>query len=616
MPRDKLANLPDKPGVYLMKDDKGAVIYGGKAINLKNRVKSYFLSQHADDPKTRLLVKNIADLEWILTDTEIEALILESNLIKKHKPKYNIRLTDDKHYPYLCVTLQEEFPRLEIVRSVKKDGARYFGPYTDSGAVHETIRLLKKIFPLRSCKQAVLAVKERPCLNAHIGQCLAPCCGRIEASAYRKIIAEVILFLEGKQEDLVKLFSARMESAAAELRFEKAAEIRDQLLAVEKIIAKQKIISTRLIDMDVINLARHENESCLEVFFVRSGKLHGRDHFFLQGPPEVADGELLGAFIKQYYSGTEYIPSEILLPQNIEEKSVLADWLGAKRGARVSLKTPQKGDKRDLLELVGKNANESLQQALTTKRRQESKSREALAEITAALFLPREPERIECFDISHIQGTETVASMVVFEQGRAVSAKYRRFKIKTTDGPDDFAAMAEVLRRRLNKAAAGDEKFLPLPDLIIVDGGKGQLSAALAAANEAGAASEAGLGPLALAALAKENEWLFLPDRQDPLILPRGSEGLFLLQRIRDEAHRYAITYHRLLRGKRSLTSALDEIPGIGPKRKAALLRHFGLSLKKITLATGEELAGVEGISRETARQIWNYFHPSDLTRS
>ncbi len=607
MLEEKLNNLPDKPGVYLMKDHKGGIIYVGKAINLKNRVKSYFVSQHADSPKTRLLVQNICDFECILTDTEVEALILESNLIKKHKPKYNIRLTDDKHYPYLRVTVQEAYPRIEIVRSIKKDGARYFGPYTDTGAVNETLKLLKRIFPVRSCKQAVFTRQERPCLNAHIRQCQAPCCGLISNEDYRKIINEVILFLEGRQEDLIRRFNLRMLKAAEELQFEKAAEIRDQLQSIEKIIEKQKIISERLVDMDVINYARNENETCLEIFFVRRGKLLGRDHFFIEGPAGISGQEILTAFLKQYYSRTEYVPLEVLLPETVEEKAVLETWLAEKRGARVSLKVPQKGDKRDLLELVGKNAQESLQQEFRTKRHQDKKGREALSEIAQALALPTEPVRIECYDISHIQGTQTVASMVVFERGKAASAEYRRFKIKTTDGPDDFAAMAEVIKRRLSKASTGDEKFQTLPDLIIVDGGKGQLSAALAVMEGLG------YGALPLAALAKENEWLFVRGNPNPLILPRDSQGLYLLQRIRDEAHRYAITYHRLLRGKRSLSSALDEIPGIGPKRKAALLKHFGLSLKKIAGASSEELAGVEGINNETARQVWDYFHPAEI---
>ena len=604
---EKLNNLPDKPGVYLMKDLKGSIIYVGKAINLRNRVKSYFLAQHAESPKTRLLVQNIRDFECILTDTEVEALILESNLIKKYKPKYNIRLTDDKHYPYLRVTVQEVFPRIELVRSVKKDGARYFGPYTDTGAVHETLKLLKKIFPVRSCKQAVLTRRERPCLNAHIGQCRAPCCGLISNEDYRKIIDEVILFLEGKQEHLVRLFTTRMEKAAEELHFEKAAEIRDQLHSVEKIIEKQKIISERLIDMDIINYARNENETCLEIFFVRRGKLLGRDHFFVEGSAGTSGQEILTAFLKQYYSRTEYVPLEILLPEIIEEKAVLETWLVEKRGARVSLKVPQKGDKRDLLELVAKNAHESLQQEIRTKRYQDKKGHDALTEIAQALALAEEPKRIECYDISHIQGTQTVASMVVFENGKAAPSEYRRFKIRTINRPDDFAAMAEVIGRRLNKAATGDEKFRALPELIIVDGGKGQLSAALVVLESFG------YGALPVAALAKENEWLFVPDNPDPIILPRDSQGLYLLQRIRDEAHRYAITYHRLLRGKRSLSSALDEIPGIGPKRKAALLKNFGLSLKKIAGASFEELAAVEGINKETARQVWDYFHPLEI---
>jgi len=604
---DKIKGLPESAGVYLMKDANGKIIYIGKAVNLKNRVRSYFLSQQAASPKTRALVKNIRDLEYILTDSEIEALILESNLIKKHKPKYNIRLMDDKNYPYLRVTVQEDYPRIEIVRSRKKDGARYFGPYTNTGYVNETLRLLKKIFPVRSCKQATFTRQERPCLNAHIERCAAPCCGRISREEYRKMINEVILFLEGKQEALIKALKNRMNKAAEELEFEKAAELRDQLLAIEKVIERQKIVTGSFADMDVINYARGVNITCVQIFFVREGKLLGRDRFILDGTEGTEGREILASFLKQYYSQMDYTPAEILLPGPVEDEAVLEGWLAEKKGGRVALKIPKKGEKQALLEMVGKNAVECLQHEMKSKAVREETGREVLSELAALLGLDRDIRRIECFDISHIQGAETVASMVVFEEGKASPSQYRRFKIRTVEGPDDFASMAEAIERRFTKAQEGHDKFDALPDLVVIDGGKGQLSAARQVMHRLGYAS------VPAVALAKENEWIFLENSPDPVILPRDSRVLYLLQRIRDEAHRFAVTYHRLLRGKRNLASVLEEIPGIGPKRRAALLKHFGLSLKKIIDASAEELAGVEGINRETALRVWDFFHPSEI---
>lgn len=603
----KIKELPECTGVYMMKNAGGRIIYVGKAVNLKNRVRSYFTSQHADSPKTRVLVSHIRDLEYIITDNEIEALILESNLIKEHKPKYNIRLTDDKNYPYLRVTVQEPYPRIEIARSRKKDGARYFGPYTNTGYINETLRLLKRIFPVRSCKQATFARQARPCLNAHIERCAAPCCGRISPEDYRKMIDEVVLFLEGKQEALIKALKKRMGEAANRLDFEKAAELRDQLSAIEKIMARQKIVTGSFADFDVVNLARGGNVTCVQIFFVREGKLLGRNHFIMEGTEGTEDGEILASFIQQYYDRVDYLPSEILLPERIRDEEVLAGWLARKKGGRVRFRTPQKGEKQALLEMVGKNAAESLQHELKIKARQEDTAGGALTELAALLGLEKEIRRIEGFDISHIQGTATVASMVVFQEGKACPSQYRRFRIKTVEGPDDFASMAEVIERRFMKAEAGDGKFGVLPDLVVIDGGKGQLSAARQAMRRRGFDSIPAL------ALAKENEWIFLDHSPDPVILPRDSQVIYLLQRIRDEAHRFALTYHRLLRGKRNLSSVLDEIPGIGPKRKAALLKNFGLSLKKIMNASVEELARVEGISADTAQQVWDFFHPSEI---
>lgn len=607
MLEDKLKNIPEQPGVYLMKDKKGQIIYVGKAVNLKNRVRSYFASQHIDSPKTRMLVSHIRDLDYILTDTEIEALILESNLIKKYKPKYNIRLTDDKYWPFIKVTLNEEYPRVEITRTVKKDGAKYFGPYTNSGAVHEALRLLKSIFPLRSCKQASFAKQTRPCLNAHIGRCVAPCNGSISAQDYRQMINEVIQFLEGRQESLVKALHQKMIQAAEEMKFEKAAELRDRIQAVENVIAKQKVMSGRLGDLDVLNCARGPQEMCVQLFYVRGGKLLGQDHYILEGTADTASSEVLGSFLQQFYSRVDFVPGEILLPEEVEDLNIIEEWLTSKRGGKVKLKIPRQGEKKALLELVGKNARESLQQELLLRVKKKQTTQEALTQIAEALQLSEEPQRIECYDISHVQGAETVASMVVFEGGQPSTSQYRRFKIKTVEGPDDFASMTEVIYRRFLKAREGDERFTSLPNLVLIDGGKGQLSAARAAM------TDLGYGDIPAVGLAEENEWLFLERSPEPIILPRQSQGLYLLQRVRDEAHRFAVTYHRLLRGKRNLASALDEIPGIGPRRKEVLLKHFGLSLRRIKNASLQEMQDVEGIPAEVARQIWEYFHPIDV---
>ncbi len=608
MLEEKLKNLPEQPGVYLMKDKDGQIIYVGKAVNLKNRVRSYFASQHPESPKTRMLVSQIRDFDIMLTDTEIEALILESNLIKKHKPKYNIRLTDDKYWPFIRVTVNEPFPRVEITRQVKKDGAKYFGPYTSAGAVHETLRLLQTIFPLRSCKQATFAKQARPCLNAHINRCLAPCSGGISEEEYRQMINEVIQFLEGKQEALVKTLKQRMALAAEELQFEKAAELRDQIQAVETVIARQKVMSGRLGNLDAIHYARSLQDMCVQIFFIRGGKLLGQDYYFLEGTENTETPEVLGSFLLQYYSKVDFIPPEILVPEEVADQEVLLQWLSEKRDGKVVIKVPRQGEKKALLELVEKNAVENLQQELLQRTTKKQAVREALEELAQALNLPRMPQRIECYDISHVQGAETVASMVVFEQGRPSPGEYRRFKIKTVEGPDDFASMTEVIYRRFRKAREGDAKFAKIPDLVVIDGGKGQLSAARAAMKDLG------YEDLVTVGLAKENEWLYLERTADPLILPRHSQGLCLLQRVRDEAHRFAVTYHRLLRGKRNLASALDEIPGVGPRRREALFKHFGFSLCKIREASLQELQEVEGLPEEVAQRIWEYFHPPDLS--
>lgn len=606
MLEDKITNLPNNPGVYLMKNNRGQIIYVGKAISLKNRVKSYFQNKKHDSAKTRALVKNIADLEYILTDTELEALILECNLIKKHRPKYNVSLKDDKTYPYLKIT-QEDYPQVIVTRKVYKDGAKYFGPYTSATNLRETIELLKRLFPFRSCKQEVFT-NTRPCLNAHIKRCLAPCAGRISKDEYSEIIKQVVLFLEGKQEDLLVKLEKDMEQAAFNLEFERAAQLRDQIQGIKLVMEKQKIVSGGNEDQDVMAMARGFNEACVQVFFIRSGKIIGRENYFLKGTDDLERSEVIEAFIKQYYIQQDFLPREILVETELSEVKVLEEWLTEKKGSRVYIKVPKKGERKELLELVGKNALEAMDKAELEKQQKKAMTEGAVMELQKELALPHPPLRIECFDISNTQGTDSVASMVVFEGGKPKKDQCRRFKIKTVEGPNDYASMYEVITRRFRNAQeekneiGNKGKFSSLPDLVIIDGGKGQLHSALKAMGEQG------YDHIPTYGLAEREEWLFSEEDSEPIILPRSSKALYLLQRVRDEAHRFAITYHRSLRGKRNLASILDDIPGIGEKRKKNLLQHFG-SFKKIQAASIEELAQVEGINQKVAEAVYEYLH-------
>lgn len=581
-----------------MKDEKSRIIYVGKAINLKNRVRSYFQSSRNHSAKVLAMVARIVDLEYIITASEIEALILECNLIKKHRPKYNISLRDDKTYPYIKVT-NEVYPRVYATRKVLKDGARYFGPYTSAGAVHETLQLLKTLFPLRSCRK--LDAK-RPCLEHHIKRCLAPCANKVDEQTYGEMIKAVALFLEGRSDAVAKNLRQRMATAAEALEFEQAARLRDQLAAVEKIMEKQNIV-TGSGDQDAIGLARSAVGICAQVFFIRSGKMVGRDHFLLSGGEEETDQAILEAFIKQYYSQAAFIPREILLPMELEEQQLLADWLTSAKGGKVQVETPKRGTKKDLVNMAAGNAGIVLAEQAVRLAADADKTAGAAAELGAYLGLKAAPERIECFDISHIQGAETVASMVVFENGQANKNEYRRYKLKTVEGkPDDFKSMQEVVSRRYRDALEKGR----IPDLIIIDGGKGQLNAALTLIRAAG------LVAVPVVGLAKEFEHIFREGISEPLILPRHSQALYLVQRIRDEAHRFAITYHRKLRSKRNLVSVLDHIPGIGAKRRQALWEHFG-SLAKIKTAEVEALASVEGMTLPTAEAVYNFFHNKNL---
>jgi len=604
--QEKIQVLPNKPGVYLMKNSEDEIIYVGKAVSLKKRVRSYFRSTRHDSAKTRALVKNVADIEYILTDSELEALILECNLIKEHRPKYNINLKDDKSYPYLKIT-NEDYPRVIVTRKVVKDGSRYFGPYTSATALRETMDLLKKLFLFRSCKQTTFT-NERPCLNFHIKRCLAPCVGRISKDQYNKIIKQVILFLEGKQEDLVIKLEKDMEKAAANLEFERAAQIRNQVQGIKQVIERQKIVSGGFEDQDVMAIARGFNETCVQVFFVRGGKLIGRENYFLQGTDGINRRKVLESFIKQYYIQQDFVPREILVETELSEVKVLEEWLSNKRGNKVYIKVPKRGERKDLVDLVGKNALETIQRVELEKQQKKSMTEDAVMELQKELGLAKPPLRIECYDISNTQGAESVASMVVFEGGKPKKDQYRRFKIKTVEGPDDFASMYEVISRRFKNAreekvdARSKSKFSVLPDLVIIDGGKGQLQVARKAM------VEQEYDHIPTYGLAKKEEWLFTQGQRDPIILPRSSKALYLLQRIRDEAHRFAVTYHRSLRGKRNLASILDDIPGIGKKRKQSLLKHFG-SFKKIQEASIEKLLEVDGINQKVAESIYDYLH-------
>lgn len=588
---DSLRLLTEKPGVYLMKDAGDRVIYVGKAVNLKNRVRSYFQESRNHAPKVRIMIEQVVAFETIITGSEMEALILESNLIKKHRPKYNIRLRDDKQYPYLRIDVQDAFPRVTIARQIKKDGARYFGPYTSAGAVHETLRLLKRLFPLRVCKRKIGQDQGRPCLNYHIKRCLAPCDSRIDEATYGQMIREICLFLEGRQDDLVKNLRQRMLAASEQLAFEQAAKLRDQIQAVEKVVEKQNINIPHADDQDAIGMARSHAGTCVQVFLVRSGKLVGREHFLLEGEAGAEDQEVLTGFIKQYYARAAFIPKEILLPLEIEDYDLIGHWLTERRGTKAHVQIPKRGTKRELVNMAMENAREILEGQEARLLQQEAHSTGAVQELQRYLQLPREPYRIECFDNSNIQGADAVSSMVVFEGGKPKKEEYRRFKIKTVQGADDYATMQEVVHRRYKDARP------PLPDIIIIDGGKGQLHAAREVLRSLD------LTEIPTYGLAKEFEHLFAGEDPDPIVLPRHSAALYLVQRIRDEAHRFAITYHRLLRRKRNLASLLDEIEGVGSKRRKALYEHFG-SIDKIKRAGLEELAKVSGISPALAAKI------------
>jgi excinuclease ABC subunit C len=607
---EKLQALPALPGVYLFKDAQGAVLYVGKAISLRSRVRSYFHKSAEHSIKTRRLVEKIADLEWMVTDTELEALVLECNLIKRYRPPYNIRLRDDKQYPFLCLTTSEPFPRLVLARRAKQDGNRYFGPYSGSRPVYQTIHLLNRLFPLVTCGEVFTGEPVRkPCLYYHLGRCPAPCAGLADRQRYRETVQEVEMFLSGKHEKLLKALYRQMEEAAERLEFERAAALRDQIRAVEQVMLQQKVVSSDMVDQDVLAYAADEQRALVQMFFIRGGKLIGQQHFFLDGASGEDQRAALQEFLKQYYDQAQDVPGEILLPAPIEEAHIIEQWLRQKRGKRVELHAPQRGNKKRLLEMAVTNAELALEQARQQWLQKKAQQEAVLLALQQALGLETPPRRIEAYDISNIQGYAPVGVMVVLKEGKPSKSDYRRFRIKyLPEAPNDFAMMKEVVSRRLQEARQGNPKFAELPHLMLIDGGKGQLNAALEAMQETGLQVPA-------VGLAKRFEEIYLPGRSEPLILPKDSPALHLLQAVRDEAHRFAVEYHRKLRIRRSTSSVLDEIPGVGPKRKQRLLQRFG-SVKRLKEASVEEIASVPSIPRALAQTIYTALHQEERTWS
>jgi len=604
-----LATIPSKPGVYIMRNAAGEVIYVGKAIILRNRVRSYFQERADQERKVIKLVEQIEDLEWIVVGSELEALILEMNLIKKHRPRFNVRLKDDKRYPYIKVHLDQPFPKVTVTRQMVKDGARYFGPYTSVWAVHQTLDLLRRIFPYLTCDREITGLDARPCLYFDIKLCSGPCIGAINQAGYRQLIEDLCSFLDGHTDPIVNRLQHEMTQAADALNFEKAAVIRDQLNSIERVVEKQKVISSDQSDSDVLAMARTDGEACVQIFFIRNGKLMGREYFVLEGTEEISDADVIGEFLKQFYSEAAVIPDKVLLPNEVEEALIINQWLNTRRGGnKVELLVPKSGANSDLVAMATENAVETLQALKTQWQADKNKQTEALAELQQALRLPEPPNRIECYDISNTQGMASVGSMVVFEQGTPSRGMYRHFNIKTVTGPDDFSSMEEVLTRRFKRwqsaqesqqvGAKPDPSFSVLPDLLIVDGGKGQLGRAMKVLEQF---SLTNLVPVM--GLAKQQEEIFRPESEDSIILPKHSQGLYLIQRVRDEAHRFAITAHRKTRGKVGIASRLDAIPGIGPKRRKALLERFG-DIEGIKLASQEELTQVAGITEEIALSL------------
>lgn len=616
---EELKKLPDQPGVYIMHDSRDAIIYIGKAVSLRKRVHQYFQPSHDEGIKKAQMVKQIARFEYIVTDSELEALVLECNLIKEHRPKYNTMLRDDKTYPYIRVTLGEDFPRVLFSRQQKKDKSRYFGPYTSAGAVKDTIELVNKIYQLRTCNRNLPrdTGKDRPCLNYHIHQCTAPCQGYITKEAYRERVDAVVEFLNGNYAPVLKSLEEKMNTASANLEFEKAIEYRELLNSVRQIAQKQKITHTDGEDKDIIALAADDRDAVVQVFFIRDGKLIGRDHFYVKIGTEDTKAQILTTFLKQFYSGTPFIPREIMLPQEIEEQEVLADWLGEKRGSKVYIRVPQKGMKEKLVELAQKNAKMVLAQDREKIKREEGRTIGAVKEIEQLLDM-KGLNRVEAYDISNTSGFESVGSMIVYEKGKPKRSDYRKFKLRTVSGPDDYASMYEVLTRRfthgMREMEEMEEKdlseeygsFTRFPDLIMMDGGRGQVNIALKVLEELHL-------NIPVCGMVKDDNHrtrgLYYHNVEIPI--DRGSEGFKLITRIQDEAHRFAIEYHRSLRSKEQVHSVLDDIPDIGPARRKALMKKYQ-SLEAIREATEEDLAQTDSMSPQAAHSVYRFFREKE----
>ena len=608
--QEELKKLPGKPGVYLMHDEKDAIIYVGKAISLKNRVRQYFQSSRNKGAKIEQMVTHISRFEYIVTDSELEALVLECNLIKEHRPKYNTMLMDDKTYPFIKVTVAEAFPRVMMARQMKKDKAKYFGPYTSAGAVKDTIELIRKLYKIRSCNRSLPKDigKERPCLNYHIHQCDAPCQGYVTQEEYRKSIDEVVRFLNGNYDPILKELEEKMQEASDNLEFEKAIEYRELLSSVQKIAQKQKITDTAGDDRDLLAMASEGEDAVVQVFFIRNGRLIGRDHFYLKIDGQEASGEILSSFIKQFYAGTPYIPAELMLPEEIEDQVIIEEWLTARREHKVRLRIPKKGTKEKLVELAQKNAQMVLKNDKERLKREEGRTIGAVKELEKILGL-KKIVRMEAYDISNTNGFDSVGSMVVYEHGRPKRNDYRKFKIKSVQGPDDYASMNEVLTRRFEhglreqqeeKEAGGFQAF---PDLILMDGGRGQVNIALEVLERLHL-------QIPVCGMVKDDNHrtrgLYFNNVELPI--DRNSECFRLITRIQDEAHRFAITFHRQLRSKGQVHSVLDDIPGVGPARRKDLMRHFE-NIEAIRNATAEELKELPSMNEKSANEVYKFFH-------
>lgn len=599
---EQLNQLPGSPGVYLMKDTEGTILYVGKASSLRHRVRSYFGASQKLTTKTRRLVDQVADLDFFVTSSEQEALILELNLIKRHHPHYNVRLKDDKTFPYLKIDTGEAWPGVYITRRLEDDGGRYFGPFANPRSIRQTLKVIRKIFPFRFCSRRITGTDSRACLEYHMGHCLAPCIGAVSRREYAEVIKDVILFLEGKQEKVVKELESKMNKAAEALDFERAVVLRDQVKAIREVIEMQRIATKVRGEQDVIAFAQDRDQACVQVFFIRRNKLTGRESFIMQGTRDEELHQIMTSFIKQFYASSPYVPPLLLLQYPVEDVMVIKEWLQGKRGAKVDIQIPRRGNKKQLVDIVAENARQSLEQHKIKQIANPKTLDAALVEIEKELQLKKAPLRIEAYDVSNIQGKDAVGSMVVFEKGKSKPAHYRRFKIKTVSGANDYAMLEEVLKRRFRprqgKTITSDTWAI-LPDLVLIDGGRGHLNAAISAMGEAG-------NVVPVASLAKKKEEVFIPQKKESIVLPRSSPALQLLQRLRDEAHRFALGYYQNVHKRATFDSILDNIPGIGPKRKRNLLKQFG-SVQAIREASVGELAAATGMAENQAKKIREY---------